>query len=62
MWAVLDYDNEKVITMIPPDAKADEVNEWLDGRTTILMTVENSPAYFNGTYKDGKFYPPKGNE
>ena len=59
MWAVLDYDNEKVITMIPPDATADEVNEWLDGRTTVLMTLENSPAWINGTYKDGKFYPPK---
>ena len=61
MYAVLDYDNEKVITMIPPDAKADEVNEWLDGRTTILMTLENSPAGIGWIYKDGKFYPPKGN-
>jgi len=23
----------------------------------VLMTFENSPAYTQGTYKDGKFYP-----
>ena len=23
----------------------------------VLMTFENSPAYTNGTYKNGKFYP-----
>ena len=56
MWAVLDYDEETVITCIPPDATAEEVNKWLDGRTTILMTVENSPAYVGGKYKNGKFY------
>ena len=59
MWAVLDYDNKKVITMIPPDSTIEEASSWLDGRTTILMTAENSPAYLNGTYIDGKFYPPK---
>ena len=25
----------------------------------IKMTVENTPAYINGTYINNKFYPPK---
>ena len=61
MWAVLDYDGETVITCIPPDAKAEEVNKWLNGRTIILMTVDNTPATVGGKYKDGKFYPPERN-
>jgi hypothetical protein len=31
----------------------DEAN----GKILIKMTLENSPAYLAGKYKDGKFYP-----
>jgi hypothetical protein len=29
--------------------------------TLIKMTLENSPAYVNGTYVNNKFYPPENN-
>ena len=58
MYAVLDYDNKTVVGIIPPDKKLEEFKEEINGRTIIQMTLENSPAYFKGTYKDGKFYPP----
>jgi hypothetical protein len=64
MWAVLDYNNEKVIGVIPPDQNImhPEAKKEINGRTIILMTLENSPAGIGWTYEDGKFYPPKGNE
>lgn len=30
-----------------------------DGIEFVLMTFENSPAYTQGTYKEGKFYKPE---
>lgn len=58
MWALLDTDNKKVLGAFPPDAPYEKVLKEAAGRTLIKMTLENSPAYINGTYKDGKFYPP----
>jgi hypothetical protein len=58
MWAVLDYDNKTVIGLYPPDMSEKIRNEDAQGRTQILMTLENSPAYVNGTYVNGKFYLP----
>lgn len=62
MWAILDYDNTTVIGCMPPDVDItlDEVQKEIDGRTLILMTLDNSPAHINGKYIDGKFYPPEG--
>jgi hypothetical protein len=62
MWAVLDYDNKTVIGLYTPDISEEIRLKDAKGRTQILMTLENSPAYINGTYEDKKFYPPKGNE
>ena len=59
MYALLDYDNQTVIEVIPPDVTFDEAIKKASGRKLITMTVENSPAYMYGRYIDGKFYPPK---
>jgi hypothetical protein len=59
MWAVLDYDNETVIGLYPPDCPEDVRNTDAQGRTQILMTLENSPAYVPGIYVNGKFYQGK---
>jgi hypothetical protein len=59
MWAMLDYDNKTVKGVIHPNAPLEEMSEFIDGRTLILMTLENSPAWVSGTYEDGKFYSPK---
>jgi hypothetical protein len=61
MWALVD-NNDKVLTAYPPDFDTEQMVKEADGRRLVLMTIENSPAWINGTYKDGKFYPPKGNE
>jgi hypothetical protein len=62
MWAMLDYDNETVIACMTPDIDITlkKVQQEINGRILIPMTIENSPAYVSGKYKDGKFYPPKG--
>ena len=62
MWAVLDLDNETVLGVIPPDKTEQEAIELAGVYSLIKMTLENSPAYSQGKYIDGKFYPPKGNE
>ena len=59
MWAMLDYDSNIVIALFTPDVPKDKVIEEANGRTLIEMTLENSPGYLNGTYENGKFYPPK---
>ena len=59
MWAMLAYNSNKVIAVFPPDVPQDKMFEEADGRTLIEVTLDNSPGYVNGTYKDGKFYPPK---
>ena len=53
---MLDGDNRTVIACFTPDVPYDEMIKEADGRTLILMTVENSPAYINGKYIEGKFY------
>lgn len=60
MWAMLDYDSNKVIAVYTPDIPYDAALKEANGRTLIKMTIENSPGYINGTYVDGKFYPPEG--
>ena len=59
MYAVLDYNNKTVIGCYPPDIIFEKMIEDSNGRTLIFMTIENSPAWINGTYINGKFYPPK---
>ena len=59
MYALLDDDNTTVIACFAPDISIENVLSEANGRTLIKMTVENSPAYIQGFYKDGKFYPPK---
>jgi len=59
MWALLDYDNETVIGLYPPDMPENVRNADAHGKTQILMTLENSPAYINGIYYKGKFYKDK---
>jgi len=62
MFALLDIDKKTVIGYFAPNVPYEKIVEEAGGKTLIPMTVENSPAYLNGTYIDGKFYPPKGNE
>lgn len=59
MWAVIDFDGKTVVGVYPPDVPEDVRNKDAGGRTQILMTLENSPGYFPGIYRDGKFYPPE---
>lgn len=59
MWAMLDTDNETVIAIYPPDLKEEDVIKDANGKTLIKVTLENSPGWVKGTYKNGKFYPPK---
>jgi hypothetical protein len=59
MWAVLDIDNETVVGVILPDVPEEKALKQTDPSRLIKMTIENSPAYMQGTYKDGKFYPKK---
>lgn len=58
MWALLDIDNKTVIGGFTPDMPYEQVLKEARGRTVIKMTLENSPAYVNGFYENGKFYPP----
>lgn len=57
---MLDYNSNKVIAIFPPDVPKDEAIKEANGRTLIQVTIENSPGWINGTYENGKFYPPKG--
>jgi hypothetical protein len=59
MYAMLDYNTNKVIAVFSPDTPQDKMLEEADGKTLIEMTIENSPAGINWTYENGKFYPPK---
>ena len=58
MWALLDTDDKTVIACIPPDVSYEDAKKEANGRTLIEMTINNSPAYINGIYKDGIFYLP----
>jgi hypothetical protein len=62
MWSVLADDNKTVDYMLSPDTPIELVEETSKTKTVILMTVENSPAWLEGTYENGKFYPPKGED
>jgi hypothetical protein len=59
MWAVLDKkDSETVIMALPPTVPVNELEKISnEGYVLIQMTLENTPAYMNGKYKNGKFYP-----
>lgn len=59
MWALLDRDNKTVVAYFPPDVSYEKASQEADGREIIKMTLDNSPAYINGIYENGKFYPPK---
>jgi hypothetical protein len=57
MWAYLDKLN-KVKAVIHPDCPIDLLDEYKETGTLIEMTLENSPAWVEGYYQNGKFYPP----
>jgi hypothetical protein len=61
MWAIIE--NNVVIGCIPPDIDINktEVQNELNGRFLVKMTLENSPAGINWTYKNDKFSPPDEN-
>lgn len=58
MWALVD-NNNIVLTVYPPDFDVEQMKKEATGRRLIPVTIENSPGWVNGTYVDGKFYPPK---
>ena len=61
MWAVIDIDKETVIGVIPPTYSEEEAYKLVAPYSydLVKMTLENSPAYSQGKYKENKFYPPK---
>lgn len=59
MWALVDIETDKVLTVYPPDFDKDKMNKEAEGRLLVEVTLKNSPGWVNGTYKNGKFYPPK---
>jgi len=60
MWVLLDKDNKTVIGWYPPDTPIKNlIIDESNGHTIVPVTLENSPAYVQGTYENGKFYPPK---
>jgi hypothetical protein len=61
MYAMLDFDNTTVIACFLPDIPYEKIIEEAQERILIEMTPDNSPAYINGKYVEGKFYPPKEN-
>jgi hypothetical protein len=59
MWAVIDKESKIVVGIFPPNVSQDEMLKEASGKILIQMTPDNSPGYINGTYENGKFYPPK---
>jgi len=55
MYAVV-KDNIVINSCFEPDKAKFESDNLL-----VEMTLENSPAYINGTYINNKFYPPENN-
>lgn len=62
MWSVIDKDDkETVIGAFGPDTPVEELIKTTKlGYVLIEMTLENSPAFMNGKYINGKFYPKEG--
>jgi len=62
MWAVVENKTNVVLACVAgvPYEQAIEDTKNYDG-FLVAMTLENSPAYVNGEYIDGKFYPPNDN-
>jgi hypothetical protein len=62
MWALIsNSDNETVLAAMSPETPQEELSRLIDdGFKLIPMTPENSPAYINGKYIDGKFYEQEG--
>jgi hypothetical protein len=56
MWAYLDNLN-KVKAVIHPDCTIEVLEEYKKTGILIKMTLENSPAWVEGYYQNGKFYP-----
>ena len=59
MWALVEIETNKVLTVYPPDFNKNQMEKEAEGRLLIEVTLENSPGWVNGTYENGKFYPPK---
>jgi hypothetical protein len=59
MWAVVENKTNTVLACVAgvPYEQALKDSSIYDA-FLIAMTLENSPAYVNGKYIDGKFYPP----
>jgi hypothetical protein len=55
MWAILDSDNQTVISCIPPDVSEENAIKEANGKIMIKMTVENSPGWIGAKYINGKF-------
>jgi hypothetical protein len=59
MYALLGSDNETVIGIFPPDVSDETVEKERGNLQVIKITLENSPCYLNGKYKDGIFHLPE---
>jgi len=58
MWATVDKQTQQVVGMVQPTATQEEINEAYKLFDLIEMTVDNSPAYLNGYYINGRFTKP----
>ena len=50
--------DQEILKIRDLDLEEDVIKD-ANGKTLIKVTLENSPGWVKGTYKDGKFYPPK---
>jgi hypothetical protein len=58
MWAVVNKETDMVVACFPIEPSQEERINKEKENYLIKMTLDNSPAWIKGYYKDGKFYPP----
>lgn len=60
MWAVIAQDGKTVVDVIRPDIEYEAALKEISSykMTLVEITIENTPCYVMGEYRNGKFYPP----
>jgi hypothetical protein len=58
MWAIVNKKTNMVVACAPTELEKKERTFQEKENYLIKMTLDNSPAWIKGHYKDGKFYPP----
>jgi hypothetical protein len=60
MFAIIEKMTNQVLDISIETDYQKASKKLLDNQYLVEMTIQNSPAYLLGTYKNGIFYPPKG--